>query len=198
MVENVLLATECEHRRLHVSPDVGAVEILRPDGSRCEPGEAGEVVATGLMRTYQLLIRYRLGDLAAWDPDPCPCKRFMPVVREVVGRIEDAVITPEGREMVRFGIFADQPNVLEGQIVQETLTRIRIRVVPTDRFGPNDVAQIVARVKRRLGPQVEVAVETVSHIPRTSTGKFQAVISHVSSSKHIAAPAARAGQYSTS
>ena len=29
-VENVLFASECEHGRLHVSPDVAVVEILRP------------------------------------------------------------------------------------------------------------------------------------------------------------------------
>ena len=90
-VENVLFASECEHGRLHVSPDVAVVEILRPDGSACLPGEAGEVVATSLMRTYQPLIRFRLGDMAMWDAEPCPCGRQMPVIKEVIGRIEDVV-----------------------------------------------------------------------------------------------------------
>ncbi len=47
-VENSLFASECEHGRLHVSPDVGIVEILRPDGSPCLPGEVGEVVTNML------------------------------------------------------------------------------------------------------------------------------------------------------
>lgn len=60
-VENVLFASQCEHGRLHVSPDIGTVEILRPDGNPCASGEPGEVVATSLIRGYQPLIRYRLG-----------------------------------------------------------------------------------------------------------------------------------------
>jgi phenylacetate-CoA ligase len=183
-VENVVLATECRDGRLHVSPDVGVIEILRPDGSPCEPGEVGEVVATGLMRTYQTLIRYRVGDLAAWDPEPCPCGRSMPVLREIVGRVEDVIVGPDGREMVRFhGIFVNQPNIREGQIIQESLTNIRVRVVPGDAFGHADIQDIEDRVKQRLGDDVNVAIETVSHIPRTASGKFKAVVSLLRASR---------------
>lgn len=177
-VETAIFASECEHGRLHVSPDVAAVEILRPDGSPCDPGEAGEVVSTCLIRNYQPFIRYRLGDIAMWDNEPCPCGRAMPVLKEVLGRIEDVVVGPDGRQMVRFhGIFVDQPHVQEGQIIQETLNRIRVKVVPTDGFGPADVHDIISRVQQRLGSQVEVIVESVENIPRTIAGKFQAVIS---------------------
>ncbi|MCP4664174.1 MAG: phenylacetate--CoA ligase family protein [bacterium] len=177
-VENILFASECENGRLHVSPDAGAVEIVRPDGSPCAPGEVGEVVATSLLRDYQPSVRLRLGDLAAWDPEPCPCGRALPVLKEVVGRIEDVVVGPDGREMVRFhGIFVDLPQVREGQIVQVAADRIRIKVVAAPGFGPRDAAEMIARVRQRLGPAVGVEVETVDAIPRTAAGKFQAVVS---------------------
>jgi phenylacetate-CoA ligase len=177
-VENALFASECEEGGLHVSPDVAAVEILRPDGTACEPGEVGEVVATCLMREYQPFIRYRIGDLAQWNTEPCPCGRSMPVIKEVVGRIEDVVIGPDGRQMVRFhGIFVNQPHVQEGQIIQETRSRIRVKVVPAPGFGTSDERDIVCRVRQRLGPEVEVIVQTVPHIPRTKAGKFKAVVS---------------------
>ncbi|MBP6822089.1 MAG: phenylacetate--CoA ligase family protein [Acidobacteria bacterium] len=177
-VENVLFASECEVGRLHVSPDVGVVEILRPDGSACEPGEVGEVVATSLMHYSQPFIRFRLGDLAAWDGEACWCGRAMPVIKEIVGRIEDVVTGPDGRQLVRFhGIFVNQPNVREGQIIQETLNRIRVKIVPTDEFNKADVADIIARVQQRLSAEVEVIVEPVAEIPRTKSGKFKAVIS---------------------
>lgn len=179
-VENIMLATECEAGNLHVSPDVGIVEILRPDGSACDPLEIGEVVATGLMREYQPFVRYRVGDLAAWDPEPCRCGRAMPVIKEVAGRLEDVVTGPDGRELVRFhGLFVDQPNVREAQVIQETLTDLRIKVVATPEFGPRDRADIIARVHSRLGSGVNVTVEVVPNIPRTKNGKFKAVISHV-------------------
>jgi len=177
-VENVLYASECEYGSLHLSPDVGIVEILREDGLPAEPGETGEVVATGLLRTYQPFVRYRLGDVATFSERPCACGRSMPVLQEVVGRIEDVVVGADGREMVRFhGIFVDQPQIREGQIVQETHNRIRARIVPGDAFGDSDRDEIVRRIQQRLGPAVEVIVETVDVIPRTAAGKFQAVVS---------------------
>ena len=132
------------------------------------------------MRLYQPFIRYRVGDLAMWDPDPCLCGRQMPVIKEVIGRIEDVVIGPDGRQMVRFhGVFTGQPNVREGQIIQEALSMIRVRVVPTHRFSQVDEQDIVNRVQQRLGNEVTVTVEKVREIPRTKAGKFQAVISYV-------------------
>jgi len=182
-VENVLFASECEYGRLHVSPDVGIVEILRPDGSRCDPGEVGEVVATSLFRQYQPFIRYRLGDLAAWDPEPCPCHRSMPVLKEVVGRIEDVLIGPDGRQMVRFhGIFIQQPNILEGQIVQLAYDKILVKVVTTSDFSRLDVDEVIRRVQQRMGSDVSVTVQPVSEIPRTKSGKFKAVVSLVNNS----------------
>ena len=177
-VENVLFASECEVGKLHVSPDVGVVEILRPDGSYCEPGEVGEVVATSLMHYSQPFVRFRLGDLAAWDGEACDCGRGMPVIKEVVGRIEDVVTGPDGRQLVRFhGIFVNQPNVREGQIIQEALNRIRVKIVPTPQFNEADVSDIIARVQQRLSAEVQVIVEQVAEIPRTKSGKFKAVVS---------------------
>jgi phenylacetate-CoA ligase len=104
----------------------------------------------------------------------------MPVIDEVVGRIEDVVIGPDGRQMVRFhGIFVNQPNVREAQIIQESLNSIRVKVVTTQGFGENDVNDITHRIHQRLGPDVKVIVEPVSGIARTKAGKFQAVISLV-------------------
>jgi phenylacetate-CoA ligase len=179
-VENAIFASECEHGRLHESPDVALTEILRPDGTPCEPAEAGEVVVTSFSRQYQPLVRFKLGDIAAWDEKPCPCGRSMPVIKEVIGRIEDVVIGPDGRRMVRFhGVFVNQPHVREGQIVQESLELIRVLVVPAPGFDQSDVGDIAHRVQQRLGSGVRVVVEAVDSIPRTRAGKFKAVISRL-------------------
>jgi phenylacetate-CoA ligase len=179
-VENALFASECEQGRLHVSPDVSIIEILRPDGTPCEPGEVGEVVTTCLMRSYQPLIRFRLGDLAAWDPEPCPCGRQMPVIKEVVGRIEDVVTGRDGRQLVRFhGIFTDQPHIIEAQVIQESLQAFTINVVPNENFNLEDVKDVQIRMKKRLGDEIQVKVKCVEKIERTKSGKFKAVISKI-------------------
>ncbi len=179
-VETALFASECERGSLHVSPDVSVVELLRADGTPCAPGEAGQVVTTCLLHDHQPLVRFRLGDVAAWSPEACACGRSMPVLQEVVGRTEDVVTGPDGRELVRFhGVFVDQPHVRLGQVVQESVDRIRLRIVAADGFGAADERDLVARVRQRLGPSVQVTVEIVDRIPLSAAGKFQAVVSHV-------------------
>jgi phenylacetate-CoA ligase len=176
--DTALFASECEHGRLHVSPDVGVVEILKSDGTHCEPGETGEVVTTSLLREYQPFIRYRLADVAMWDSEPCSCGRSMPILREVVGRTEDVLVSPDGRYMVHpYGSLTNEPNVWAWQVIQETLSRIRVKVVPTDGFDSRDVRNIISRLKQRLGPHAEVIVEPVDEIPRTAAGKFKLVVS---------------------
>jgi SAM-dependent methyltransferase len=180
MVENVLFASECAHGSLHVSPDAGVVEIVRDDGEPTEPGEVGEVLATGLLRTWQPMIRYRVGDRAAWSGEPCRCGRAMPVLAEVSGRVEDVVTGPDGRQLVRFhGVFIGLPTVIEGQVVQESVTRFAVRVVSSPSLSAGDRDEIVQRMRQRLGPDLAVDVVEVDAIERTAAGKFRAVVSLV-------------------
>lgn len=178
-VEAHCLASECEHHRLHVSPDVGIIEIVDENGSSVPPGETGEIVATGLLNFDQPLIRFRTGDLASYSTEPCPCGRAMPVLKELVGRLEDTVIGKDGRELVRFhGIFINLPNIREGQVVQESLDTFTVRVVAPVGVTEKDEATIRRRFFERLGP-VTVAVVCVPEIERSPSGKFRAVISKV-------------------
>ncbi len=178
-VEACCLASECEHHRLHISPDVGIIELLDEDGMPVSPGQPGEIVVTGLLNYAQPLIRYRTGDYAVISNEACPCGREMPVVNELVGRLEDTVIGSDGRETVRFhGIFIGSNNIREGQVVQETLTKFVLRLVVTPFFNDEDREAIKKRFEERLGP-VELQFEIVDKIERTERGKFKAVISKV-------------------
>jgi len=178
-VEACSLASECEHHRLHVSPDVGIVEILDTSGRPCPPGVVGEVVCTGLLNRDQPLIRYRIGDMAAWSTRPCPCGRRMPVIEDLVGRVEDVVIGMDGRETVRFhGLFVGLPGIRMGQVVQESLEDITVRVITDEAFSEAAAEEIRTRVRQRLGP-VNVCVVPVGELERTSGGKVRAVISKV-------------------
>lgn len=177
-VENVVFASECVAGHLHVSPDIGLVEILRPDGTACDPDEPGEVVVTGIMRKSQPFIRFRLGDYAAWKEGHCSCGSSMPMLKEIMGRVEDVVIGTDGRELVRFhGLFTGQPHVVEAQVVQHSLSHLELRVVGTSDFSSDDIIDLQKRVRDRIGPDCNVSVQQVDILPRTSNGKFKAVIS---------------------
>lgn len=173
------LVSECEQGSLHVSPDLGIIEILDDQGNPVKPGEVGEVVCTGLINFDQPLIRYRIGDVMRLGKSVCSCGRSMPVIEEIVGRVEDTVIGPDGREMVRFhGIFIDLPNLIEGQIIQHTLGSFEIKVVTNGHWTVAEKNTIEKRMISQLGV-IELVVNEVPSIPRNPNGKFLAVISKV-------------------
>jgi len=176
-VENAALATECAAGSLHVSPDFGIVEIVDEEGQPLGPGEEGRIVCTSLLNDVQPLIRYEIGDLGRWSDRPCPCGRNQfPVLEEIVGRIEDAVIGPDGREIVRICSLQDVPHVLASQLVQERLDLLRVRVVAEHGFSESDermIRDIVAT--QRLGA-VRVEIERVSELEKTPAGKVRRVI----------------------
>jgi len=185
-VEGSCLVSECEMHQLHISPDVGIVEILDENAKQVAPHQVGEVVTTGFLNFEQPLIRYRMGDLASLSASNCPCKRAMPTLNELVGRLEDVVIGRDGRETVRFhGIFVGLPHVCEGQIIQHTLTRFEIKLVVAEGFDEQERQVIHQRFVDRLGP-LELGFVLVDRIERTQGGKFKAVISHVQRASQLA------------
>jgi phenylacetate-CoA ligase len=176
-VENCVFASECEHGRLHVSPDFGILEIVDEEGLPVCAGREGRLVCTGLLNEAQPLIRYDIGDLGSWAEHPCACARnHLPVLRELIGRVEEVITGPDGRQLMRFHwLAADLPTIIESQVVQEAPDRFRVNVVAADNFGEADQAIIRRRFAARLGP-VLVDIVRVPAIERTARGKFKAVI----------------------
>ena len=172
------LVSECEHGSLHVSPDLGIIELLDDNGHEVQPGEVGEVVCTGLVNFDQPLIRYRIGDLMRKGKGDCQCGRKMPVISEIVGRVEDTVVGMDGREMVRFhGIFIDLPNLIEGQVIQWEMDVFEIKIVSNGRWTTEESSIVTKRMISQLG-NIKLEIHEVDSIPRHN-GKFRAVISHV-------------------
>ncbi len=172
--EMVALATECEHGRLHVSPDVGVVEVLR-DGRPVGEGETGELVCTGLLNRAMPLIRYRTGDVATRGMGPCPCGRSFPTLARIEGRVDDLLWTSDGRAVGRLDpVFKGVENVIESQIVQEAFDRVRVRLVPAPAYHERDGQLIAANLRERMG-EIRVVIEAVPRIERVG-GKFRAVV----------------------
>ena len=178
LAEIVAGASECPQGRLHLWPEAGVLEILDESAGLSATG-AGELVATGLLNEAMPLIRYRTGDWGrlTWPDESCPCGRTLPLLQELHGREDDVLVTAEKRRIGRLDlIFKTDLPIREAQIIQDAWNEVRVRVVPDAAFRPEDSDRIVQRVQDYLTPAVKVAVEAVSAIPRTRSGKFRAVI----------------------
>lgn len=185
MAEIATAAGECEAGRLHNWPDVGVMEVLADEEDRpVAAGQPGRFVATGLLNADMPLIRYEIGDRGVIAPQSgCACGRQMPVWQQVEGRIDDVVVTADGRHIGRLDpVFKADLPVREAQIIQEDLGRIRVKFIPTAAYTDRDGEMLAQRIRDRVGP-MEVLLEPVSDIPRTANGKFRAVISKVEATR---------------
>lgn len=177
MAEAVAAASECESGALHLWPELGWVEVWDRNMS-AEAGGEGELLATSLLNLDMPLVRYRIGDRGRLlhKNCACTCGRTLPPLAAVEGRSDDVLYTADGRLIGRLDpVFKSHLPIHEAQIVQETFTRVRVRYVPTKDWRSEDGADLVRQLRERLGA-VEVVLEPLAEVPRTSGGKFRAVI----------------------
>jgi len=178
--EMTAAASECESGRLHLWPEVGVVEVL-DGGQTVEPGESGDLVCTGLLNHDMLLIRYRGGDRGVLSQTGvrCECGRTLPILESVDGRRDDLLLAGDGRMVGRMDpVFKSDLPVREAQIVQDTLSHVRVLIVPALGFGAEAERRIREAVAERL-PGISIDVEIVQSLPRGANGKLRAVVNLV-------------------
>jgi phenylacetate-CoA ligase len=88
------VAWECpEKNGLHIAEDHFIPEIIDPNTLEpLEEGQTGELVLTTLSKEAFPLIRYRTGDIATLDYEPCTCGRTHCRVSRIFQRCDDVII----------------------------------------------------------------------------------------------------------
>jgi phenylacetate-CoA ligase len=170
--------TMCKEGRLHVDMEFGIVEVDVVE--RGEGWERGPLLVTGLGNDATPFIRYRIGDLGTRLTTPCSCGREGDVFADVDGRVEDFIVTPDGRRVGRLDhIFKDLLDIAEAQILQETEAAIEVLVVPRASYRQGGEKRLLREIRSRLGDSINIAIREVESIPREPNGKFRAVRSRV-------------------
>jgi len=179
--EAMRLAWECEaHRGLHVNADLVAVRVVDDEGRPLPPGERGEIVISNLVNRATVLLNYRLGDVVALSPSACPCGRTLPLLAAVEGRVSDALLLPDGREvpgLTVIGPLRTVPGVVQVQLVQEDALRFTVRAVlreGTERSAA--AAALAAGVRATVGDAAEAAVEILPVLSPEPGGKTPVVL----------------------
>jgi phenylacetate-CoA ligase len=183
MAETVAAASECEHGSLHRWPEAGIIETVDPqNGDRA----SGDFVCTSLLNTDMPLIRYRVGDSGSIFDENCTCGRSLPLIKSIEGRSDDVLFTRDGTRVGRLDpVFKSSLPIVEAQIIQESLTTINVRYVPAANFSSDVLPSLAERIRERMG-EVAVTFDAVDEIPRTSRGKFRAVICKLTDSERAA------------
>jgi phenylacetate-CoA ligase len=177
--EFAVSALQCPAGSYHVDTEFGAVEIDAHEET--EDWVRGEVLATGFANRAMPLLRYRTGDVATLRKrGRCPCGRARPILERIDGRIEDYVVTPDGRRIGRMDhVFKDARRIQEAQIHQPSTDRLVVRLVAREGFDEADRAALEQELRARVGSGIALDFERVDAIPRLPSGKFRAVSSDV-------------------
>lgn len=174
------LISENNDGELLFSLDTGIMELVDFEGNEINPGETGEVIATGLLNYNQPLIRYRIGDnVTLTKNQETKSKINFPIIKEIEGRVEDVIVGKDGRKMVRFhGLFINLKHLKASQVIQHKIDSIEIKLIVNPKFDTRQEKIISDRLTSQLG-KISIKFTYIEDLPRTKNGKIKAVISHI-------------------
>jgi phenylacetate-CoA ligase len=161
----------------HIMSHKLGVEILGDDHEPAPFGQVGQLVLTDYFNLKMPLIRYAIGDLAAFGQ--CPCGKIgLPAFSQVLGKVRGSLLHPDGRRVpfVQLSVaLRDLPGMRQFQVIQEKLRRFTVNVV-----GPRSLdAGIHAAFLKEFGYPPHLDIRHVEEIPRDPSGKFSISICKV-------------------
>jgi phenylacetate-CoA ligase len=175
------IALQCpDHAHYHVQAERLLVEILDDAGRPCPPGAIGRVVVTDLHNFATPIIRYDLGDYAEVG-GACPCGRGLPVLTRILGRRRGMLSYPDGRTVwpVFTAACRRAARYREIQLVQDSPTTLRLRVVPDGELDAAARAALADALRDCLGHPFSVEIDVVPALGRTPAGKLEEFVSMV-------------------
>jgi phenylacetate-CoA ligase len=177
--ERAGLISTCEKAVYHIHEEYSYIEIVNKSNDSESLRQMGEIVTTSLHNFAMPLIRYRTDDLASHNDDnACECGRTYKRIKQIVGRVEDVVVTPDGRHVGRLdAAFKFSPGIRMSQIVQNTTEEIDVNLVKTESFNLDDLNTVERELHARLGKEVGINFRFVDSIPPGENGKVKFVIS---------------------
>jgi phenylacetate-CoA ligase len=171
---------EGDDGRLHHAPFTTHVELVPAKVPTPGAKDVALVVVTTLDRDVQPLVRFVIGDLVQVDRDGPRRYTTVPPLLSIEGRIDDALVRPDGALVTAGAIdraLGSIEEIRHYQVNQRTPERIEVDVVSD---GESTTALIDA-VRARLLPLcdgLEILARGVTAIASEPSGKFRVVRRH--------------------
>ena len=174
---------ECKNKNLHIEMQSGIFEVLDENDL---PTDEGRLVITSFTTYGTPLIRYDIEDRVRLSNETCNCGNNNPMVKEILGRIDDYVYSQETGKINLGNIsntLKDVKGIVKFQAVQDTLEAIIIKVVIDDGvFSTNDKKQFLSNWEDRVGSAMKIELQFVDEIAVEKSGKFRMVKNNI---KHL-------------
>ena len=176
--ETGIIAFQCPQGGMHVPVEAVYVEI-EPDNLTGSP-DLGRVILTDLHNYAMPIIRYDVGDLAAFSKGSCPCGRALPLLKDIVGRTSDIIVTPDGRRIhtiifyyILYGLESRGGGIKKFQVVRDAPHSYIMKLVKDTNFREEDFTLIKRKIAAYLGSQVEMRYQFVDSIEYAGAGKHR-------------------------
>lgn len=171
-----MIAVQCKNNHYHIFTDRCYVETIDKNGKKTNTDEVGEIVVTDLHSYNAPFIRYKTGDTGILGYDDCGCGWKTPYIKELCGRIEDYIVTSDGRKVRRLGHIAKPARGIIGmQLIQNKPGFLNINVLPADNFEPESMNDVLEISKDYLG-DMDISWHIVEELERTKSGKVKYVV----------------------
>lgn len=193
--ERIVLAGEGAKSELfYFVPQYGFVEFGPPDAEGLR-----EVIGTSFHNLVMPLIRYRTGDYvrvveeslhpasaaeaAAGRSGETPALEYpWPAAIDVAGREQEFLVSATGRR-ISLTAFNMHDAVFDGlyavQFYQEEPGHAEFRYIPGPQFHSSRVAEIAAKIQRKLGDDFRVEFRAVREVEKTARGKHRWLVSRL-------------------
>jgi len=146
-----------------------------------------EIVGTSLWNTTMPLVRYGTGDLIC-VPQGTTVDELVKIryglapFTRIEGRSTDYLLSPDGARLIGMNhIPRDVRHIIQAQLIQESVDRVRILVVPTKEFSVNDKATILNNAHAKLPQSMRIDIELVDRLERTAQGKAPFILRRINS-----------------
>ncbi len=178
--EHVASAAFCEKQKYHINMEACLIEFTK-NGKAVKLGKPGQLIGTCLDNYSMPLIRYDTEDLAIQSTTQCACKRGLPTIESIIGRIHDLIYTKEGPLVIKHSMLtiSNMKSIKNFQIIQENLNKFIINIEKGPNYLKKDSELIRNELVHYIGPQISVDIVPVTQIKKTERGKQRLVISKV-------------------
>jgi phenylacetate-coenzyme A ligase PaaK-like adenylate-forming protein len=176
------IALQCpQHEHYHVQSEAVLVEVLDERGAACLPGEIGRVVVTTLHNFATPLVRYELGDFAVGAAN-CACGRGLPVIRRIMGRTRNILVSAAGKRywpsLGSHG-FPEIAPILQHQFVQKSLDLVEARLVTRAALTAEQEARLRRHILSALPAGFRLNFVYCDRIARSAGGKYEDFVSEL-------------------
>jgi phenylacetate-CoA ligase len=174
---------QCKNKNLHLEMQSGVFEVL---DNNDQPAKEGRLVVTSFTTQGTPLIRYDIEDRIELSDEICDCGNNNPMVKQILGRIDDYVFSKETGKINLGNVsntLKDVKGIVKFQAIQESLESIVLKIViDNDVFSQKDKKQFLMNWKDRVGNSIKLDLEFVDDIPVEKSGKFRMVKNNI---KHL-------------